>query len=191
METNVTPSSSTPPSGGTQPREERIAQLKQSLSEVEVSIRDIVEESKGLTFLSFVFCIAALCITWCVVSHFVNDHDWLKDKSTGLIIYVTATRATAIGAVFALCTFCFKILRSYLNVYQTSREKLMVIRAMASLVESATEYNKRDEVFIRLFGFITQFKDTGLLYGRTSESPLYSDTLKQIADVVLKTDKKD
>lgn len=176
------------PSGVAQPTEVRIGNLKKSLSQTERSIETALDESKGLVFIAFIGCILIMILAWNVICYFLNEDTKPPCNWTWQFAYHTTIRVTAITAIFGVATFCFKMLRSYLHIYQKTREKLMIVQSMASLVESSSEYMKREVVFDKLLAIITDFGDTGLL-DKKSDFTFTNDTIVQLLKTVAKDEK--
>ena len=64
----------------------------------------------------------------------------------------------------------------------------MIVQSMASLVESSSEYMKREVVFDKLLAIITDFGDTGLL-DKKSDFTFTNDTIVQLLKTVAKDEK--
>ena len=81
------------------------------------------------------------------------------------IIYFTAIRLAALGAIGTLGAYCLRILRSQLHMFQRNLHRRRVANCIEAFVQSASTPEQRDFIYAQLVEAITQFGDTGLVEG--------------------------
>lgn len=79
------------------------------------------------------------------------------------VIYYTAIRLAALGALGSLTAYFLKILKSQLHLFQKNLHRRRVANCMEALVESAWTEEHRDTIYAKLVEAITDFGDTGLI----------------------------
>lgn len=79
------------------------------------------------------------------------------------IIYYTAIKITILTAIGAISTFCLRILRAHMHMYQHNLHRQRVTNSMASFVESALTPEQRDLILGHLVDAVATFGSSGLL----------------------------
>ena len=79
------------------------------------------------------------------------------------IIYYTAIKITILTAIGAVSTFCLRILRAHMHMYQHNLHRQRVTNSMASFVESAITPEQRDLILGHLVDAVATFGSSGLL----------------------------
>jgi hypothetical protein len=85
-----------------------------------------------------------------------------KKTWTWQMIYFTFSRAVIVAALYYVATHCLSLLKSYLHIAERNSHRLMVIKSMPSLVESAKEID-REKIYYQLLSIIVNYDETGLL----------------------------
>ncbi len=160
---------------GEVPVEVRIEALKKALSDAQNNIELSLEDSRNILYGIIGFTIVFILIGFVFAYRLLHTN--LPCCWTWQIIYYTTIRITFLSAIFAIANFCFKLIRSYLQIYQKNLHNATIIRSMASLVESALDKDVRNEIYRKLLDIIIEFGDTGLLQGKGEESKIPIETL--------------
>lgn len=84
-------------------------------------------------------------------------------ESTALAVYYTAIRITVLTAMGAVATFCLRILRAQLHMYELNLHRKRLYNSMAAFVESASTLEQRDIILGRLVDAVATFGISGLL----------------------------
>jgi len=78
-------------------------------------------------------------------------------------IYFTVIRITILTVIGAVATFCLRIFRAYMHMYEHNQHRQRVTNSMAAFVESAYTPEQRDLILGHLVDAITSFGTSGLL----------------------------
>lgn len=96
------------------------------------------------------------------------------------LIYPITIRIIIVTAVFSLISFCLKMLRSSLYIFEKYKHKFVVIESLPSLVKSYPDSLKESFVFKKLLQIIVDFGNTGLLNKEDDMKIVWQDILKQL-----------
>lgn len=156
---SATPASASS-SSGEKATEDRIKELQTALTVTQRNVQTYLDESAQSLCWIIVIC-GSLLIAIGFFIHYLLDLQ-LPDVWTWQIAYYTTIRVTAISGLFALLTYCFKLLKSFIQIYYKGRHRLTVVSSMASLVESAT-FEERNNIYNKLLDIVVDLGETGLL----------------------------
>ncbi len=143
------------------PTEERIENLKKALQDVKAEIHLSYKESFEQVGVMIGVCTTVSLFIVCVVVNLLKSEDY-PDGVTQMIYYTT-TRIIVVTGMFSIASFCFRLLRSYLHIYQRSRHRKLVINSMANLVESNSTYTDRQKIYNKLLDIVVNYDRTGIL----------------------------
>lgn len=140
---------------------EKIKELETALSSAKYEITCVIEKNTmqivGVSFICFV-----LILIGANYAHEIFYYDKFKDTWDWQIIYFTVMRVVVISAFLSVATFMFKLLSSYLNIYQKNLHKKFVLNSMASLVASGHNYTDEQVVFSKLLEIVVVQEKTGI-----------------------------
>ena len=90
---------------------------------------------------------------------------WFQDAPIGVesIIYYTAIRLTALGALGAIATFALRVLRAHLHMRQQNLHRQRVANSIEAFVESAVTEQHRDAILSYLVQAVAEFGASGLV----------------------------
>jgi hypothetical protein len=116
----------------------------------------------GLSILAFLILIGLIC--W-----FINTETLPKEWSWQ-VAYYSALHITALGVAGAFTSFCLRIFRSQLHMYQLNLHRQRVANSIEAFVESAITPEQRDFILARLVDAVVSFGNSGLLNDDSSDS---------------------
>lgn len=99
------------------------------------------------------------------------------------LIYFTTIRITILTAIGAVATFCLKILRAQLHMYNHNLHRQRVTNSIEAFVESAVTPEQRDFILARLVDAVVNFGSSGLI--QKEDDAIYSS--KMIIDNITKS----
>jgi hypothetical protein len=130
--------------------------------------------------LSVVGIIGFICLAW----HFyyepiLTDAQLADDKFTEkikwIVFYKSVIRIAILAAVGAIATFCLKILRAHMHMFQHNLHRQRVTNSMAAFVESAITPEQRDLILTHLVDAVASFGNSGLL--QKEDDTIHSPTM--------------
>jgi len=86
-----------------------------------------------------------------------------SEKLKWFVIYYTAIRITVLTAIGGVATYCLKVLRANLHMYQHNFHRERLANSMSSFVESASTPEQRDLILSHLVDAIASFGHSGLI----------------------------
>lgn len=113
--------------------------------------------------------IAALIFFGALIHNFLQMPDFPKDW-TWQIAYYSAIHITTLGAAGAFATFCMRIFRAQLHMFQYNLHRQRVTNSIEAFVESAVTPEQRDLILTKLVDAVVSFGNSGLLREDGSES---------------------
>ncbi len=163
MEEDITgpePGGQPPPAEGESlSMEERKKALDIALKDAQAAINIACSENGNqITLLIFV-CIVVILFAAILGCNIYHTTEYPTDLT---IIYFVVTRIILVGAVFSLASFCFRVLGSYLHIYQRNKHRQLMIKSMSGLLVSAS-INQQDQLYQQLLNVIMNFDKTGLI----------------------------
>ena len=94
----------------------------------------------------------------------------LSEDWSWKVAYFSAIRVTALGAVATFTTYCMRIFRAQLHMYQYNLHRQRVTNSMEAFVEAAATPEQRDIILAKLVDSVIFFGNSGLLHEDGSDS---------------------
>ena len=158
----------------------RIEKLDDAFEKVKGSIEKECKGSLLAIFICLVICGAAIGTCYLYADEYILNKPLDATLLWWQVLYFTACRIVVSAALIAFTTFTFKLLKSYLHIYQNNRHKRMVIRSMASLL-TASSPKGVDDVFKELMDVVIQYTNSGFMKkGSNIEPETIYNTIKKM-----------
>lgn len=90
-------------------------------------------------------------------------NDFNIENSKWIIIYKSVMRLTILTALGAIATFCLRIFRANLHMFQHNLHRQRITNSMSAFVESAVTPEQRDLILTHLVDSVSNFGMSGLL----------------------------
>ena len=155
----------------------RIQELSDAIQVAKTEIRNASYWLLLQIALWLLICLAILIASGCFISNHLWDltnNPYFNKEWTWPVIYFTAIRIVVLTAIFAIATFCFKMLKSYIHMFQYNRQKQVLINSMPSLVHAAEEKNRKI-VYNKILDMLIHLGATGIIendIGLSSQSSI-------------------
>lgn len=116
--------------------------------------------------------------------HFYNEpllsdaqlsDDKLAEKIKWIVLYKSIIRIAILAAVGAIATFCLRIFRAHMHMFQHNLHRQRVTNSMAAFVESAITPEQRDLILTHLVDAVASFGNSGLL--QKEDDTIHSPTM--------------
>lgn len=113
--------------------------------------------------------VIALIFFSVLIYNFLKMPEFPKDW-TWQIAYYSAIHITTLGAAGAFATFCMRIFRAQLHMFQYNLHRQRVTNSIEAFVESAVTPEQRDFILARLVDAVVSFGNSGLLHEDGSDA---------------------
>ncbi|MGD0652102.1 MAG: hypothetical protein ABSA97_13365 [Verrucomicrobiia bacterium] len=168
----------------------RQAAKRISIEEAQNQFAEASKELRNSVILWTVLSLLSICCFFCFAKYLYDHHPSepqlasisskpgeKPDLSTSplpterrpdywwVLVYSTVIRLTILTAIGAVTTFCLKILRAHLHMWQLNKHRQRLANSLAVFVESAETAEQRDLILSQMVNAIASFGNSGLIGG--------------------------
>lgn len=175
---------------GTLSPKEQLDKIEETLKQLKIEILFYCQENKSQIAKLTGLCFFLALLGWGFCYTLYNSHDY-EDYWTWQMIYFTVARIIAVSAFFYLVSYCFKLLKSYIFIYQRNRHRLFVINSLSNLIAAANAAGGIDMKFVfdKILDIIVRFDDANIVDEK--DGNVSNPMIEKLMDAVLKKADKD
>jgi hypothetical protein len=163
--------------------------------ELLTSLTDAISDLRKLCIANSIQIASLICLNtfllivgYCIGKDLYN-YTGYGEFWTWQLIYVTTTRIVLVSLFASLVVFTLNLLKSYLDTHRINRDKLFIVRSMASLVTAGADYTKQEHIFNKLLDILVS--ESNHINSKDVPKVITSQILEELVETLKKVIKKE